>query len=498
MKNHYDTGHLQEHLKTRSARGGLATLAAQGLKFIVNLTGIFALSRLLAPDDFGLIAMVTSFTGIVVLLKDMGLSAATVQSTAITSSQVTTLFWVNAGVSGLISVALAISAPLFVKFYGRPEVGSIIIASAAGFFVGGLGVQHQALLSRQMEFVRLAAVDFSSILLSTILGIGLARAGAGYWSLVGMQASAAITSTVGLWIASRWVPGKPKLDRSAFAMLNFGARLTVGNLLNYTSRNADNILIGRFWGSESLGFYFRAYQLLMLPLSQISGPISAVAIPALSRLTDLPERYRAAYLQIINRVLLITIPLIVFLMASADLLIDLALGSKWAGAVPLFIWLSVIGVTQPLSNSCGWLFISQGRSRDFMRQALIDCLLSLIAIVGGLPWGAVGVASSYSISGLLLRAPVLFWLTGRKGPVTTTDLYGALFGALPIATAVGVVTWLTKPHLAFMPIPLQMAVLSAFAAGVSLGWMMASAKGRLLVRESIAMLRKSIDKASCD
>jgi PST family polysaccharide transporter len=206
-------------------------------------------------------------------------------------------------------------------------------------------------------------------------------------------------------------------------MLAFGGNLTGFNIINYFARNTDNLLIGRFFGAQQLGFYSKAYSLLLLPLRQIIAPITAVAVPALSRLADSPQRYRQTYLRILEKIAIVTMPGVAFMIATSDWLILLILGPQWSQASRIFYLLGIVGLVQPIASSTGWLFITQDRTRHQFQWGFIGGSLAIVAIVAGLPWGPVGVAASYSISGFCIRTPLLFWFVGREGPVRTIDFY---------------------------------------------------------------------------
>jgi len=420
---YFQTNHLKNDLKGRSVRGGVITLAAQACKFCLALGSNMALARILTPTDYGLISMVAAVTGFVALFKDLGLSMATVQQEEITHKQVSTLFWVNVWVSGAIMLLTAALSPAIAWFYGEPRLTWITIALASAFIVGGLTVQHQALLNRQMRFFALVIADISSTVASIVAAVIAALNGAGYWSLIVMQLVNAIVYAIVIWAMCGWRPGLPARYSGVRSMLAFGGNLTGFNIVNYFARNLDNILIGKYWGAQQLGLYGKAYQLLLLPLQQINGPVAAVAVPALSRLVDSPERYRQAYLRILEKLAIITTPLVVFMIATSDWLVLVFLGPQWVDASPIFSLLGIVALTQPVSNTTGWIFMTQNRTNHMFQWGIVGSMLSVIAIVAGLPWGATGVAASYSISGLLVRTPLLFWYVGRAGSVRTGDYY---------------------------------------------------------------------------
>lgn len=417
------TDHLKTDLKTRSVKGGITTLIAQVFKFGLSLLSNVVLARLLVPEDYGLVGMVTAVTGLVTLFKDLGLSMATIQKDKITHEQVSNLFWVNVilGVAtALITVAIA---PVIAWFYQEPRLLWITITLAVGFVIGGLGVQHGALLSRQMRFTALSFNGISSQLLGITAAIIAAHYGLSYWSLVVYPIVTAVVSTVGFWIVCGWRPSLPSRRSGVRSMLAFGGNLTGFTVINYFARNLDNVLIGRYWGAQQLGLYARAYQLLVLPIGQINAPIANVAVPALSRLIDSPERYRQAYLRILEKTVILTMPILVFMIATSDWLVRILLGDQWADTSQLFMLLSIAGVLQPIANSTGWLFISQGRTHNMFQWGVIGSTTAVVSFLIGLPWGATGVAASYSTIWICVTMPLLFWFVGRTGPVQTKDFY---------------------------------------------------------------------------
>jgi len=431
---YFRTDHLKADLKRRSVRGGTVTMTTQLLKFSANIGSTIILARLLTPQDYGLVGMVTVVLNFVILFKDLGLSMATVQKAEINHRQVSTLFWINLVLScGLLFITAAL-APLIAWFYGEPRLIAITLALASGFIFGGLTAQHQALLNRQMRFTTLSAIDLTSMFVGVGTAIILASYGAGYWALVIMQLTGGLTNTIAVWLMCSWRPSLPTRNAEVRSMLNFGGNLTGYGIINYFARNVDNLLIGKFWGKEELGVYAKAYQLLLLPIQQVNAPVAAVAVPALSRLVEDSAQYRQVYLRVVEKIAMLTMPGIMFMIVTSDWLIQVLLGSQWGAAIPIFTWLGIAALTQPICNSTGWLFITQGRTKDMFQWGLIGETMAVIAIVIGLPWHAYGVAVSYSICTFWLRTPVLFWFVCRTGPIKTGDFYRLM---IPSACASG-------------------------------------------------------------
>src|SRR5438094_838343 len=258
-------------LKEKTIRGGLARLCAQGANFFLRLGSLMILARLLGPKDFGLVGMVTAFTGVLTLFRDFGLSSAAIQRTNVTDEQISTLFWINivfGALLGLLSVAVA---PAIAAFYHEPRLFGVTSVLAIGFLFNAAGVQHGALLQRQMRFTSLAVINTVSLILGTGIAIGGAKAGYGYWALVALKLSLLLTVTIGFWLTTAWVPGMPHRRAGIRSMVRFGGSLTLIGLVVYVASNFEKVLLGRFWGVDALGIYGRAYQLSNIPTDNLNS-----------------------------------------------------------------------------------------------------------------------------------------------------------------------------------------------------------------------------------
>jgi O-antigen/teichoic acid export membrane protein len=421
--DHFRTEHLKEDLGSRSARGGIVTLAAQFVKFVTSTAAAIVLARLLTPQDYGLIGMVAIIVNFVGMFQYLGLSTATVKWSQLDHKQVSTLFWVNVSLSAVIMLATFASGPLLAWFYHEPRLIGIAIGYGIMLLLTGLSIQHQALLMRQMRFGVYAAIEVASMVIGLIAAIIAALVGAGYWALVLNQLVVWTVIVIGTWTACRWRPGLPRRGTGLRKMLSYGGNLTGYNFMHFFARNLDNALIGKFWGAYQLGLYSRAYQLLLMPIGQINTPLWSVAVPALSRLSDSPERYRAAYLKILEKIAMITMPGVIFMCATSDWLVLFLLGQQWTETAYIFRLLGVAAVLQPVTSSALWLFSTQGRAREMLNWGFFGSGIAVCSILFGLPWGAKGVAFTYAISDLCISTPLLFWYVGRRGPVRTRDFY---------------------------------------------------------------------------
>ncbi len=435
---------LRGRLAGSAARAVATTLGGQFGRLGLQVLATVVLSRLLEPQDFGLVAMTTAVLGLAQLLSELGLSTATVQRRQITHAQVNALFWIQAAI-GLIVAGLAVLlAPAVEAFYGVAQVAVVVSALAVTFVLRGASAQHQALLERRLHFRRLARIEVVSTALSTALAIAVAVLGGGLWALVALNVSYVLARCLQLWKASGWLPGLPRRAAGLWSLLTFGAHLSVFNAVNYAARNADNVLIGRFVGADALGLYDRAYRLLMLPLQQINGPVSRVAVPTLSLIVHEEARLRRSYITAVGGVSLASMPLMAVAAVLASPLVVVVLGDQWAPAAPIFRALAVVGLVDTVAHTNGWLYAATGRTRAQAQWALISRPLVVLGFIAGLPWGPLGVAVGYAVVGIVLTVPGFAWSV-HGTPVSLVDIARAAAPAIVVsavtATVAGAVQW---------------------------------------------------------
>ncbi|PRD44712.1 lipopolysaccharide biosynthesis protein [Phyllobacterium phragmitis] len=403
-----------------AVRGGIVTAGAQAIKMGLQFLSVIILARLLAPEDFGLIASVGPIVAFVGLFQNLGLQQAVIQRKAIDQRQLNQVFWISALVGLCSTVIVAALAPAVAAFYGDMRMTGITIAAGLPLFFGSLAALPFALMNRQLQFGQLAVNDVITAVAGLLAVIAAAYAGLGYWSLVIGPAVSAIVALVAAWRAAKWKPDRPVFGIDS-DIISFGANLTGFNIVNFFSRNLDNILIGKFSGAVELGYYDRAYKLLLFPLQNINQPLTRVMIPLLSRVQDDKARFRDIYMRTNWLLAAVTIPGIAALTLTSEQVIGILFGQRWLPVAPIFAWLGLAGLIQPISSTTGWIFICQGRTKTMFRWGIYSSLTTVLAFAVGLQWGAVGVAAAYAISGYVLRVPVLAVLMQRVGPVSAAD-----------------------------------------------------------------------------
>ena len=473
-------------LKGASVNGLVITFTAQFVRLGMQFVYQVVIARLLTPREFGLVAMASPILAFVALFVDFGLTQATVQRRSINQAELSFLFWSNCALSCVLAIVTVAFAPLVGWFFAEPDVTPITMALGALFLLSGASAQHIALLNRRFAFGKLAVVNLVSFGVGAAVGVLAAIAGMSFWAIVIGQATTSFVSLPLAWVFAQWIPGKPRWIGDAGKLLGFGANITTFNFVNYFARNLDNVLIGHFTGGAALGLYDRAYKLLLLPLTQINGPFTRVAIPLLARTRDEPAVYRRAYLRMLEMILLLTYPGVVFAVCTSQQLIVTVLGDRWSAAAPIFAVLGVGALFAPIGNSTGWLFITQERTREMRNWGTLSSLLFTASFVVGLPWGPLGVAISYIVAGTF-QGPVIWWLATRSGPVSFPQLLTALY---PCAIGAAV-TALIEVGLGRIlpPGPPTLVLLFIIAYSTFVGVLASVPRGRGILRDVVTQGR---------
>ncbi len=380
-----------------------AQAAARGLSFTI----IIVLARLLAPGDFGLIAMTAVLTGFATIFRDVGFGSALIQRSEIDETHRSSVFWLSLAVGAALMLAVAASSPLVAWYFKHPILVVLTLVLSLDFLLTSLSIVHVALLHRALRFRPIVVIDLAAMVGSGSLAIAAALLGAGVWSLAIWTLSMSAIRVTLLWRTSGWRP-RWIWDRGAIRdLFRFSSNLLGFNLVNYWIRNADKLLIGRFLSAWALGVYTRAYALMMLPFGVIGGGLGSVMFPAMSEIQHDRQRVASLYLRMTRAVALVTFPLMIGLWAVADDFVLALYGPKWVAMVPIVRLLCVAGLLESIGTLTGNLYLSQGRSDLQLRVGAILGVASIGAIAIGMMWGLIGVATAYTVYSVLAFFPAL-------------------------------------------------------------------------------------------
>ena len=429
-----------DRLGQRAARGALVTLTAQALKILVQLASVVVLARLLAPHDYGLVAMVLALIGVGEIFRDFGLSSAAIQAQTFSTAQRATLFWINGAIGLALALIVVLVAPLIATFYGEPQLENIARALAPVFVANGFATQYRASLVRDLRFRALAVADISSAALGLGTAIVAAMLGLGFGALILQQLAQAVCLLVVLAAAARWLPGIPRRGTPVRQFLGFGGNLVGSQLVGYLANNIDTVVIGYRFGAGPLGIYSRAFQLLMTPLNQVRSPLTSVALPVLSRLSEDPARF-ARYVSLGQRALGYTLVAALALVAAAsEPLTAVLLGPQWLSAAPILRLLAIAGIFQTLAFVGYWVYLARGLTRTLLHYSIASAVIRVTCILIGSQWGVLGVAIGYAVAPALSWPLSLWWLSRRSG-MPVAPLYSGAGRILLCVTLAGAGSW---------------------------------------------------------
>ncbi|MFN2168031.1 MAG: MOP flippase family protein, partial [Anaerolineae bacterium] len=424
-------------LKDKTVTGVLWNTVARAGQQAMQFGLSVILARLLLPDDFGAVGMVMVIVTFMSMAVDAGFAPALVQRTHISESHLDSVFWFNV-VTGVALCGLFFAgAPLVAAFYREPSLAAMTRGLSAVFVLSAAGLVPAALMQRRLQFHLVARISLIATFVSGVTGVVLAFLGAGVWSLVVMYLASFGISTVLNLLFSGWHPGRAFRLSSLRELWGFSGNVLGFNFVNYWARNADNLLVGKYLGPAALGFYSRAYGLMLMPITQVIGVISNVMLAALSTIQQDRARVKSIFLRAVGLISLLVFPMMIGLLVVAEPFVRALFGENWAGMIPTVQILALVGVMQALSNPTGWLYLSQGRTDWYFRWGVVRAVVLVGAIVLGVVLGTIeAVAACYAVANLLLLYLDIS-IPGRLVGMTFRDLLGSIAGPLAGATVMG-------------------------------------------------------------
>jgi PST family polysaccharide transporter len=421
---------------------------------VITLAFAMLLARILGPSAYGIVAQANVYIAFTGLLMDQGLAASLVSKRAIDSKTV----GAASGLNLLLAIALfaltwAFADPV-ARFLEVPELDQVLPVLAGALILKALGAIPRMLLSRQLRFGAIAVAEISSALIGGIAGVIVAMTGGDYWSIVVQSVVSDFVVMLLLLIASR--PPLPNLRLGLLReVIGFSAKVFAGNVVNYSVRNVDNLLVGKYLGATQLGYYALAFRVLVIPTQMIGQTVTRVLFPAIARVQDdLPEVSRLM-IKSARTIALTAFPLMALVAVSAPDLVLVVLGEAWLPAVPVLAVLAVAGARQTVASTTTSMMLGVGRSGLQLWFGLVQAAVQITSIVIGLQFGIFGVAMGILIGGLLLM-PVLFIIQKRLIGTTYGEQLGAMLPAA-IASALGAVPYAAL-HLVEMPAIVRLVI----------------------------------------
>lgn len=376
-------------LKKKTASGMLWSaverFSTQGVQFLFGII----LARILAPADYGVIAMLTIFLMISQTFIDSGFGNALIRKLDRTEKDMATVFFFNIFMAVACYAVIFFTAPFIAAFYEMPELSTVLRVLALRLIIQSFSIIQTINLTIRLDFKKQAKVSLTSAVLSGAVGIFLAYRGYGVWALVYQALCGTTFSAILYWIVARWRPCTFFSGESFRYLFGFGSKLLASGLLDTVYNNIYPLVIGKFYSPAQLGGFSKAQHFASFPSSNITGILQRVSFPVLSSLQKEPERLRSGYLKFIDSSTLLIFPLMMGLLALSKPLTLLLLTEKWSGMIILLQLFCLSMMWYPVHAINLNLLQVLGRSDLFLKLEIIKKILGIIILCATLPLGLV-------------------------------------------------------------------------------------------------------------
>ncbi len=426
-------------LKRRAVRGALWSATQLWGQQAISFGLFILLARLLVPNDFGLVALAFTFIGFIQVFLDQGFGSAIIQLDTMDEVHLSTAFWSNLVFGAVMMVATALCAGPIAELFNNHALAPILAGLSPIFVIRSASTVQEALLKRELEFRPLALRTLIGTISGGIIGVGMAVAAFGVWSLVAMQLGSGIIAGVILWKMSSFRPTL-RFSKAAFLRLfSFGKHVIGSGLMNFVNRNADDLLIGYFLGTTALGYYTIAYRIIRVSVGLLTGVTNSVAFPLFSRLRNRSEDIRQGFYFSIQVTAALAFPVLAGIGLVAPEFVRLFYGTGWDISIPVMQVLSLIGILEVVQYFNTSVLLAAGKPSWNFAIAAVNACCNVVAFAIGIRWGIVGVATAYVIRGYVL-SPVALAAVKRLIAIQYTSylrlLSGPVIGCVVMALSV--------------------------------------------------------------
>jgi len=373
----------EQSLKEKTVKGtiwsGIDNVVQMGASFVVSVV----LARLLSPDDYGLIGIITIFTAVCTTLINGGFTSALIRKKEVTEEDYSTVFIANLSMSLLLYAIIFLCAPLIARFFGRIELVALTRVTSLGMVIGALAIVQQTRLTKRIDFKTQTKITMIASISSGFVGIFMAVAGCGVWSLVAQILAAHSLRTLFLWIFNKWVPKVGFSAKSFKDLFGFGWKMMLSGVLDTVWKELYQVVVGKFYSTATLGQYTRAKQFSQLFSSNLTNVIQRVTFPVLSNIQDEKERMVDAYRKIIKTTMFITTVCMFALGAVSEPLLYCLIGPKWHEASTYLPLICISGSLYPLHAINLNMLQVQGRSDLFLFLEILKKIVGLAPLFVG-------------------------------------------------------------------------------------------------------------------
>jgi PST family polysaccharide transporter len=460
-------------LKARFGKALAWSAAGQWGRQLVSFIVFGIMARVLAPADFGVVALVSAFIFLGQLFVDQGLSDAIVQRKTLETAHLDSAFWLTLMMSlALGALGLTAARPLAMAF-GQPELVPVLCCMLPALPLTALASIQQAILRRSMNFRSLTIRSLAATSVGGVVGVLFAFTGGGVWALVAQAISTSAVGVIVLWTVSDWRPGFTVSRRHLKEVASFGWPIGGSSLLGFLSRRSDDIIIGFFLGPIALGYYTMAHRILELTQAAFVNITTAVSYPAFASLQSDRPRVAAVFLALTRYMSLVALPIAVGMSLMAPELIATAFGTQWVPSADVLRLLAFAVIIGAVFGFNGIVLKTMRKPGWVLRLAVLDAVANLIAFLICVRWGIVAVAAGFVVSAYVV-VPLRVWLLPRVIPLKVSRFFAGFVPATVATTAMAAAI-LVGRYLAAdtLAAPMRLTVLALLGAVTYLGVVLA-------------------------
>lgn len=400
----------EENLKTKTIRGFkwsfFDNIGRNAGQFVIGII----LTRLLNPGDFGLVGMLTIFIVIGQSLTNSGFGQALIQKKDANNIDFSTVFYFNILASILIYLLFVLAAPLIARFFNESQLVILTKVICLSFVFNAFGLIHIIYFEKNLEFKAPSLIGVLSVAISGGIGIVLALKGFGVWSLVIYTILRSFIATVLLWKISKWKPVLKFSTKSLQSLFGYGSKILVAGLVQSFFQNIYYLIIGRYFPTQSLGYFTRATQFKDTPLNMIKSSVQKVTFPVFSAIQKNDAKLIPGYIKVLRIVSACILPLMVLIIISSEPLIKLVLGAKWLPVVPYLQLMCVYGWVYVLITLNNQLITIKGKSDYYLSIQIIDKVLIVLSILLTYKFGIMAMIYGHMAATILTYIVGCFFL----------------------------------------------------------------------------------------
>ncbi len=463
------------------------SFGSQVLLQLIDIVVTAILSRLLAPNDFGLFAVVFVALNLFNNLKNLGFGSALIQRKEPTNLEISSIFWLNAFVGLCFTLVLFIASDSIGAFFSKDGLPFLLRLVSVVYIIRGLTSVPATLIQKKLQFRAIFKMNASTVIIANGVAILAAQQGFGVLSLAFRMITGSVIGLLLNWYVSGY---KPSLSFNWSALkpyFNFGWPIFLDGILGYGLRNLDNILIGKYFSATTLGFYNKSYQLMVLPLRNITQVLGGVMFPTLSKMND-PLVLKKAYLKSISLVSFVSFPAMFGLSVLSEEAILIIYGNQWRPAIPYLQILCITGAFQPLASMAGNYYLVKGKTFLSLKVSAFSRVFMMSAMIFGIQYGALGVAISYTISSLIAFIPEVYFTSKLIG-IHIVKALGAFASNLLMTILMAIIVFAIKYNLESLNNHLVFRTLLLLLSGIVIYFTLSYFFNRKILNEYISILK---------